>query len=208
MTMKASRLTFLVVLAVPLLLGGVSHAEDLGTYGRAYSIKERDAIDAMKEAAAKKLANGGKEEMLKGAKDRYLASLENIVLPETISQASSNAVRMVDLTEINKEDIRDEQGNVIVPKGFSINPLKIMPLTKKLFFIDQRDAKQVAWTKANAKENDKIIVMAGSVMKAGQTLKRRVYMDVPGLHTKMKIFKVPSVVSQQDSMLRVQEVKL
>ena len=49
------------VLGTLFLLGGVCLAEDLGNYGRAYPIKERDAIDTMKDAAAKKLANGGKE---------------------------------------------------------------------------------------------------------------------------------------------------
>ena len=183
-------------------------AEDLGTYGRAYPIKERDAIEAMKEAVSKKLANGQKEKMLQGAKDRYLSSLENIQLPSTITAVSTPATRLVDLSETVKEAITDGEGTVIVPKGLKINPLKVMPLTKKLFFIDARDSKQLAWTKANAAANDKIIVMAGSIMAAGKALQRRVYMDIPGLHTRMKILHVPSLVSQQDLMLKVQEVKL
>lgn len=205
--MQPSR-ALLCALTISFLHGGACLAEDLGTYGRAYPIKERDAIEAMKDAVAKKLANGEKERMLKGAKERYLASLENIQLPSSITQVSTPATRLVDLTETVKDAIKDDQGNVIVPNGMRINPLKVMPLTKKLFFIDARDAKQIAWTKATAAANDKIIVMAGSVMSAGKTLQRRVYMDIPGLHTRMKIQHVPSLVSQQDLMLKVQEVKL
>lgn len=191
------------------LLGALNaFSEDLGTYGQTHPIKERDAIDAMKEAVAKKLANGGKEQMLKGAKERYLASLENVKLPSTITPVAKANTRLVDLSETIKEEITDEAGHVIVPKGMKINPLKVMPLTKKLFFIDARDEKQLAWTKATAAPNDKIIVMAGSIMKAGKSLDRRVYMDVPGLHTRMKIQHVPSLVSQQDLMLKVQEFKL
>lgn len=197
----------LVVLA-SFLQGAPSLADDLGTYGRAYPIREKDAIDVMKKAAAAKLANGGKEKMLRDAKDRYLASLENIVLPETITAVINPRIRLVDLTEIVKDAIEDGQGNVIVPAGMAINPLKVMPLTKKLFFIDARDEKQIAWIKSTASKKDKVIVMAGSVMKAGRALNRRVYMDIPGLHTRMKIQHVPSVVSQQDLMLKVHEVVL
>ncbi|MFZ4482210.1 MAG: hypothetical protein ACOYNZ_20210, partial [Rhodoferax sp.] len=158
-------------LSVPcLLLGTACFGEDLGTYGRAYSIKERDAIDAMKAAAAKKPANGGKERMLKGAQDRYLASLNDIQLPPSVSAVSTPGARLVDLTQSVPDDIKDHEGNVIVPKGMRINPLKVMPMTKRLFFIDARDAKQLSWVKTTAAPNDKIIVMAGSVLQAGDKL--------------------------------------
>ena len=196
------------VLGTLFLLGGACLAEDLGNYGRAYPIKERDAIDTMKDAAAKKLANGGKERMLKGAQDRYVASLNDIQLPPSVKAVSTPKTRLVDLTQTVEEAIKDAEGNVIVPKGMRINPLKVMPLTKRLFFIDARDERQMSWVKASAAPNDKIIVMAGSVLKAGDQLKRRVYMDIPGLYKRMSISRIPSLVSQQELMLKVEEVKL
>jgi conjugal transfer pilus assembly protein TraW len=184
---------------------GVS-AESLGTYGRTYPIKERDAIAAMKDAASKKLANGGKERMLKDAQTRYMNSLENVATPAGIKPARSNAVRFVDLTETITNDIPDGRGGVIARAGMKINPLGVMPLTKKLFFIDARDQRQLELVKTQAQSNDKIILLGGSVFKAGAYLKRHVYLDVPGLHTRMQIKHLPSIVSQDGLKLKVQEV--
>lgn len=181
-------------------------AESLGTYGRTYRIKERDAIAVMKDAVRKKMANGGKEAMIKGAQDRYMASLSNIVTPVGIGQAKTSSTRLVDLTEVVRESIKDDRGGIIVAAGTSLNPLAIKPLTKKLFFIDAKDERQLRLVKAQAAANDKIILLGGSVFKAGEFLNRRVYMDINGLYGRMKIRSLPSIVSQEGSKLKVQEV--
>ena len=190
------------------MLAGTVQSEDLGSYGRGYPIKERDAIDAMKDAARQKLANGGQERMIKGAQDRYMASLNNIPMPEHIKAVSTPRTRLVDLTETLGENVLDDQGTVIAVKGTKLNPLRVLPLTKQVFFIDARDEKQIEWVRKAAGSKDKIIVLGGSVLKAGEQLKRRVYMDIPGLHKRMQISNVPSLVSQQDVLLKIQEVKL
>ncbi len=181
-------------------------AESLGSYGRTYQIKERDAIAVMKEAVAKKLANGGKESMLKGAQDRYMTSLNNVATPPGVVRAKTSAIRLIDLTQIVKETIKDERGNIIVAAGTRINPLAIIPLTKKLFFIDAKDERQLRLVKSQATPNDKIILLGGSVFKAGEYLKQRVYMDITGLYGPMKIRSLPSIVSQEGNKLKVQEV--
>jgi conjugal transfer pilus assembly protein TraW len=184
------------------------YAEDQGTYGRTYQIKERDAITVMKEAAEKKLANGGKERMLKGAQDRYMASLENVATPQGIEPTKVNATRLIDISEITKESIKDTKGNIIIAAGTKINPLEIKPLSKKLFFIDAKDDRQIALVKQRALPNDKIILLGGSVFKAGEKLKRKVFLDIPGLHKRMDIRSLPSIVSQDGIKLKIEEIKL
>ena len=110
----------ILIASLCLVFAQVVHAESLGTYGRAYPIKERDAIDAMKDAVRKKLANGGKEQMIKGAKDRYLASLRNVTTPSGITPARATTTRLVDLTETVKKTITDGRGNVVVAAGTKI----------------------------------------------------------------------------------------
>lgn len=197
-----------ILLSLCVLCATPAFSESLGTYGRTYHIKERDAIASMKDAVRKKLENGGKEKMIKGAQDRYLASLKNIVTPTGIGPTRTASVRYVDLTEVVKENIKDASGNVIVPAGMRINPLKIKPLTKKLFFIDAKDDRQLMLVKQRASADDKIILLGGSVFKAGDVLKRRVYMDITGLYGRMKIRSLPSVVSQDSEKLKVEEVVL
>lgn len=189
-------------------LSQFASAESLGTYGRAYPIIERDAIQAMKDAVRKKMANGGREQMIKGAQNRYLASLNNIEPPAGIKAARSNATRMVDVSEKVKETITDGRGRVVVAAGTVINPLAINPLTKRVFFIDGKDARQLQLVQRHAAPEDKVILLAGSVLKASNQLKRMVYMDIPGLHKRMQIRNLPSIVSQEGTMLKVQEVAL
>lgn len=186
----------------------ITRAESLGAYGRTYPIKERDAILAMKDAVRKKLAHGGQEAMIKGAQDRYIASLNNVVTPQGITPARSSATRLVDITETVKETIMDGKGNVVVAAGTKINPLAIKPLTKQVFFIDAKDIRQLQLVKNLAQQNDKVILLGGSVYKAGEFLSRRVYLDIPGLAFRMKVKRVPSIVSQQGDKLKIQEVAL
>ena len=197
-----------IILCVPLLCSFAVHAEDLGSYGRTYEIKERDAIDAMKDAVAKKLANGGQERIIKDAQDRYLASLKNIKTPDGIKAATENQIRYVDLSEVVKETIKDPNGVVIVAAGTRINPLVLGTLSKKVFFIDAKDDRQLELVKRRAGPQDKILLLGGSVFTAGEKLKRRVYLDIPGLHKRMNIRVLPSIASQDRDMLKVEEVKL
>lgn len=202
--MKASPL--IIAVGISLAAAGAARSESLGTYGRTYPIKERDAIAAMKDAARKKLANGGKEAMLKGAQDRYMASLSNVKTPAGITAARSNATRYVDVSQVAKETVRSPSGAVLIAAGTRVNPLTIKPLTKKVFFIDARDGRQLQLVKEQATSNDKIILLGGSIFKAGEFLGRRVYLDVPGLAKTMQIRVLPSIVSQEGDKLKVQEV--
>jgi conjugal transfer pilus assembly protein TraW len=206
--MRINPLVCLAVAVSAICASQVAVAESLGAYGRTYQIKERDAIDAMKAAAKKKLANGGKEAMIKGAQDRYMASLNNIVTPKGIGATKMSTTRLVDLSETVKETITDGRGNVVVAAGTVINPLAIKPLTKKVYFIDAKDARQLQWVKKGIAANDKVILLGGSIFKASEVLQRHVYMDINGLYGRMKIRSLPSVVSQEGVKLKVEEVAL
>ena len=194
--------------SIVLFLPDTAQSEDLGVYGQVYEIAEQDAIETMKAAVAAKLANGGQEALLKGAKDRYFASLENIKTPEGITSVRKSVTRLVDLSQTQKDDIKDDNGNMVVPAGTRINPLAVRPLTKKLFFIDAKDERQLALVKKEAAPRDVVILLGGSIFKANDYLQRRVYLDVPGLHTRMQIRGVPSIASQQGDKLKVQEIAL
>ena len=187
-------------------LGSWAHAQSFGVYGQVYPIIEQDAIAAMKNAVRDKLANGGEAALLKGAQDRYMASLKNVVTPPGLTPAKANASRLVDLTEVAQETVLDPQGRVLLAAGTRINPLTVMPLNKKLFFIDAKDKRQLALVKARASSVDKVILLGGSVFDAGEALQRHVYLDVPGFAQRMQIRRLPSIVSQQGDRLLVQEV--
>ncbi|MFN5095839.1 MAG: hypothetical protein ACK5BY_02920 [Limnohabitans sp.] len=197
---------FVALSVAVLMCNPMAWAESLGVWGQTYPIQERDAIAVMKEAAKKTLDGGGREAMLKGAQERYLASLENVATPAGITAARVSATRLVDLTETVAETITDGRGRVVVAAGTKINPLAIRPLSKKVYFIDAKDPKQIQLVRRTAAPNDKVILLGGSVFAASKAIGRSVYLDVPGLHTKMRIRRLPSVVSQEGLYLKIQEL--
>ena len=117
-------------------------------------------------------------------------------------------MRLVDLTETVKENYSDTQGRLLVAAGTRINPLQIMPLTYKLFFIDAKDHRQLQLVKTRASKTDKIILLGGSVFNAAKYLDRQVYLDIPGLNKRMMIKKLPSIVSQLGDVLQIEEVAI
>jgi len=202
------RYQFCLAASLSFALLGVGHAQDLGTMGNTFEIKEKDAIEVMKDAAAAKLSNGGQERLIKGAYDRHIATLNNVPTPPGLTRVKEARSRLVDITYVVEDTIRDDDGNIIVLKGARINPLQIRPLTKRVFFIDAGDIKQLDYVKRHAAANDRIIALAGSVLKAGEYLDRHVYMDMVGLSQRMQVQAFPSVVLQSGNLLRIEELKL
>lgn len=61
------------------------------------------------------------------------------------------------------QDYRDHTGKVIVRRGTVVEPLKVMPLTNGLLFIDGTDARQVEYAiRRSQSERLKIVLTAGS----------------------------------------------
>lgn len=201
MRLKAFSLALICVFAAP-----IAGAQNLGVYGKTYPIQEKDGVAQLKKAVKDKLANGGKEAMQKGAQERFTASLNAIKTPDGITRATTNSSKLVDLSATVDKDIKTPEGQLIAPKGMRINPLEIKPLTKKLFFIDASDKRQMDLVKARASDEDKIILLGGSFFGAQDYLQRRLYLDVTGLHTQMKITRLPSIAYQSGVLLKVDEV--
>jgi conjugal transfer pilus assembly protein TraW len=185
-----------------------SYASDLGTYGDTYPIVEKDAIELFKAEVTKGLADGGKERLVSGARQRFVDEMSNIPPAKGVSVAKQSQSRIEDLTERVNRDILDDKKQVIVEAGSTINPLTIHPLTKKIFFIDARQPDQLKFVKERAEQRDKIILTAGNLWTTQQYLKRHVYLDM-GMAHKMRIQVTPSVASQAEhGRLKIEEVAL
>ena len=185
-----------------------AHASDLGTYGNTYDIVEKDAIELFKSTVAKGLANGGKERLISGAQQRFIDEMANIPPSKGVGVAAESKIRLEDLTQRVNRDIVDSNKQVIVAAGTQLNPLKTHPLTKRVFFIDARQADQIKFVKDRAGKLDKIILTAGNLWTTQQILKRNVYLDM-GMTQRMRIKFTPSVASQgEHEKLRIEEIAL
>ncbi len=198
-----------ILIAVCYIFSANAFGVDLGRYGASFAVVEEDGESLLKKAAAKKLSNGGKEKILTDAQRRTIEYFSNLPPLKNVSVAKESRIRTVDLTYRVPNDIVDDKGRVVVAKGAAINPLEVRPWSKKVFFIDARDPRQLDLVKQRAADRDKIILTAGNLFKAQEYLKRDLFIDqnpAGVLAYRMNITRVPAIASQQDSLLRIEEV--
>jgi len=151
-----------LMLGLALTLQVVStHAEDLGTKAQTYAL-DQDAADQIKDLMRRKQQSGELDAFWKSYRDRTIASIKN---PPSLGIATNYGARteMRELRFIIPQDYRDQTGKVIVRRGTLVEPLKVMPLTNGLLFIDGTDARQVEYAvRRSQAERLKIVLTAGS----------------------------------------------
>lgn len=108
---------------------------DFGQRGPVEEILERDLIEVMKE----KVAGIDWAEKKDQAIDRFWSKQQFITLPK----ARVPVTRYLDPSIRLTADIKDAEGQVIVPMGAHINPLDKMPFTQALVVFDPTDDKEI-----------------------------------------------------------------
>ncbi|MGR9587084.1 conjugal transfer protein [Pandoraea sputorum] len=163
----------LLVAVLSALTCSFSNAEDLGPKSQSFSL-DRDASEQMKDVMREKEKSGELGRFWRDYRDRTIDSIKN---PPSLGIKSDYASR-IEIRELKfsiPSDYKDQTGRVIVRRGTIIEPLKIMPLTTGLLFIDGTDPRQVAYAiKRSQSEPLKIVLTAGSPYNL-----RVKYRDVP-----------------------------
>ena len=177
--------------------------EDLGKIGPTYQIAEDNLLEWIEQKLVDMEETGELERKKEEAKRQAIESVENPE-PNNLPTLAYDAVQTHDPSIMATRDITDGQGNVIVPKGTTVNPLDQIPMTREMLFFDGRDPRQVAWAKRrfeDAKRRGKVpkpILVAGSYLDLMREWGERVYYDQGGyLLKKLGIGAVPVRVYQK-----------
>jgi len=128
-----------------------------------------------------------------------------------LPRAASDRVFTVDLTHTLERDIKDSQGNLLYPQGFTFNPLQYAGLSGGLVVIDGSDPEQIEWFKGSPYyQNHRAILLlsGGYANELKQELKRPVYYLTHDIAARLQLKVAPSVVVEQDNKLTVREVLL
>lgn len=169
--------------------------------GKTYSIVEQDIREEFKQKAT-----GIDIDALFNTHNRYQPA--NL---HPLSRAASDRVFTVDLTHTIDHDIKDGQGNLLYPQGFTFNPLQYAGLSGGLVVIDGSDPGQVEWFKMSPYfQNQRAILLlsGGYAAEVKQELKRPVYYLTHDIAARLQLKAAPSVVVEQDNKLTVREVRL
>jgi conjugal transfer pilus assembly protein TraW len=150
-----------VVTAVVAMCAGAARAENLGVKGDTYAL-DRDGAQQMRDAIRAKMRNGELAHFWEDYRDKVLASIKN---PASLGMRIDYTPR----TELHSlhftigQDYLDQNGQVVVKKGRVVDPLKALPLTMGLLFIDGTDPRQVQWAVERSRHEPlKIVLTAGS----------------------------------------------
>jgi conjugal transfer pilus assembly protein TraW len=175
-------------------------AEDCGNFGETFPILEEDFIEVLK----------GRLELCQYDENKQTeirkSFIETIKYPKGKSLPKAKTYRNFeyDPTLIVNQDIKDNQGRVIVHTGTKVNPLDQTPLLENLLFFDGNDQQQISWAK-NLK--GKWILTNGNPLQLEEDLDRPVYFDQgSNLIRKLGIQSLPAKVSQQSNTLLIEEI--
>lgn len=201
--------TFAVlVAAVPLWATAVP----LGTFGRTYAIREKDAVQEMQERASKidlekEFKKRVNENTVKNFKPNNLVSLP---------RASQDRRFTVDPTWTLDHDIPrvDENGNtvgILYPKGYTFNPLDYMRFNSTYVVFDASDRNQLEWFKKSPYATDlraKILLSGGNFYDTSKALKKPAFYLTDDIVKRMGFKRVPSIAYQKGRYIEIQEVNV
>lgn len=198
-------------LIAAMLLSVVSitaHAQNLGTFGTIYGIKEEDPVVYLKQKLTDMYKDGSIQKMQKAAVARVRNHLLHMPPVPGITTATEHKVFYWDPTYTLTRAITDGKGHIVYPVGYTFNPLTYGGLSKRLLFIDQRDPEQVKLAVRDKKTHprDEIILTAGSFYDLTKQLHEQVFYDQFGYLTKkFGIKHVPAIVAQDGLRMRIEE---
>jgi len=206
-TVHARRTVFL---AAALLLSVTAHAQDLGVIGPVYPIAEPSLLEVILAKLRVADANGVMARLQRDTQASVKRSIEQPAPVERITKTTKARSFYYDPSIVVPYAITDAEGKVIVAPGTTVNPLDTVSLSKRLLFIDARDAAQIGRARGILDEHGgkvKVILTGGSYLELMRHWKRPVFYDQQGqLTDQLGIRHVPALVTQEGRRLRIDEI--
>jgi len=191
------------VVSLLLVFAGKAPAvhRQLAAVGPVYAIAEPDLVEELREKALTVDLAAIHQEA-----GRYQpASLHQL------PRARVSRRFAVDMTFTLEQELRNEEGRVLYPKGYTFNPLEYVGLSGGLVVIDGGDAEQVAWFKASpysGNQRAKLLLSGGYASDLATALERPVFYLTEVIAKRLRLQAVPSVIVEERHQLYVQEVLL
>ena len=194
---------FLTYLVAACAVSSPASAKVLGTMGATYTISEPDALQEVEDAAKK--VNWQK---LFADMEKKVKHLRPQVAPlPHVRESSSRTVTMSYTLEEDMPNPRDPQ-RPLYPKGFTFNPLEYTSLPGKVVCFDGTDPKEVAYVGSLHDDSAILIMTAGDIDVVSRSIHHSVYYANDHLIQLFQIEAVPSVVTQEGTVLKVEEINV
>lgn len=194
-----------VLLGLPLAQG-----EPLGVIGPTYRIGEEHLIRMIEARLRAKEQSG---ELARIQNQMVERGRQAVLSPAPLQLPAATVPRTsyVDPTYILDKNIVDAGGRLLFAAGTRANPLDVVAMGRRLLFFDASDARQVQLAErlsaAPGGVPIKPVLVGGSYIDLMRRWKAPVYYDQRGLLVKrLRIERVPALVSQEGRRLRIDEL--
>lgn len=196
------------VLLVTLLCATLAQAD---TIGPTYPIVEKDMLEEIERSLREKERNGEIARLQNEAIERSKRSIENPAYVD-LPRATRARTFHYDPSIRVQDTIYDHEGRVVAAAGTLVNPLTYVSMSQHLLFFDGTDPVQVAMVNqlhAHYGEQVKLILTKGQPLEMTRQRKAQVYFDQgASLIRKLGISAVPTLVSQEGMLLRLDELEV
>lgn len=216
MNMSANRLSLLKRI-IFFMMGAVgwcvlctsAQAQDFGTQGKTWPILEPDVLKVIQSRLIRLENNGYFQKLQRQYQKKVYEAYTHPKPIAGIGITHHLKTWIYNPTTVLDHNIVSPTGQTLGVAGTAYNPLSVMRLGETLCFINGTKS-QLAFAKALIHKSHipvKVILVAGSIIHAEQTLRQRVYFDERGALThKLHIQSAPAVVKQVGQVLQVSEV--
>lgn len=178
--------------------GGI---KNLGVAGETYPVVEPDVVAELKEQAVTKNPFK-KDELLEQMKKYQPRDIH------PLPRAAEDRTFLVDMTYSLDRDLRDGDGKIIYPMGYTFNPLDYVSFPGGLMVIAGDNSSHLKWFKKTPYANDhrvRLLVSSGYAFTLIEQLKRSVFYLTDEIARRLQLSTVPSLVVQKGDKLQVRE---
>ena len=201
---------FRILLLLPLFLN--AKVVDVFYVGKTYPFAEEDFLTAIQKKIKEK-----KDELYKKVAKLSKKAKEKVknFKPEGIdplTPAEKNETRLVDLTYTLPFDIKDAQGKIIYPKGFTFNPAKYVRLHYTIIVLNANRKEEVEWFfKSKYSKNPlmyRVFLTDGNWYEFQKRYKSQVFYCLREIQERFKLRHTVSIIRQVGDKMEVKEIKI
>lgn len=173
--------------------------KDLGVYGTLYPIEEVDLLAYIQERAKQV----DQDQLNKKMREDFEHSLE---VSLNVPEAKELRTRYVDPSITVTSPVYDHKGHVVAPPG-NINPLEKIQLTNTIVVLKESQIGIIHEVKKSHK-NLLVLLTDGNLPKAAEKIGQVVYRADNRILERLGVERVPSVITQEGTKLRVEEIPI
>lgn len=179
--------------------------------GETFEFRENDMIEEIKNNIENNRTQieAKLEEYKKTAKEKVKNYKPTDL--KKLTPAIKNNTFYPDMTYTNPNDIYDNKGDIIYPKGFQFNPLDYQTIPYQMIVIDGSSNEELNWLiKNNYIDNMKYMILLsdGNYKEVGEKIKQPVFYALPKITEKFNLEHTPSIITQIGNKIEIKEICL